>query len=66
MHTCPFQFDVVFPDLDCQTHFKFYARCKGVAPERVDAEVMITAVKVGLSGDAFSTPAGSLSGGMRR
>ena len=62
---CP-QFDVVHTDLTVETHLQFYARCKGVSPERLAAEVMITANKVGLSGDAFGTPAGELSGGMRR
>jgi len=56
MGVCP-QFDTVFPSLTCGQHLRFYAKCKGVSPRLLEAEVLSTAAKVGLDGDAFHVKA---------
>lgn len=53
---CP-QFDSYWPSLTVQESLLLIARCKGVASSHILAEVQSTAHKVGLAGDAYSTPA---------
>ena len=61
------QFEVLWPRLTVEEHLDFYCRVKGINAARLrNAEKQRVAVAVSLDGDAYGTPAGQLSGGMRR
>jgi len=62
---CP-QFDVVWDDLSVEQHLVFYSMAKGVPRKKAKLAARLAAEKVELDGDAFTTAAAKLSGGMRR
>lgn len=62
---CP-QFDIIWEHLTVKQHLTFQAQQKGIPSNKIPGEVQRVACAVGLDGDGFVTPAGVLSGGMRR
>jgi ABC-type multidrug transport system ATPase subunit len=62
---CPQQ-NVCWENLTVAEHLGFQARLRGVEFNRVSAEVQRVAVLIGLDGDAYCSPAGTLSGGQKR
>ena len=60
------QQDIFWDPLTVFEHFSFQARLRGLSDWAIRAEVQRVAVEVGLDGDAFTSPASSLSGGQKR
>ena len=60
-----FQHDVLFPQLTVQEHVTFFGVVKGMSLRKLRKEVKDLVEEVGLA-EKINTPAGSLSGGMKR
>ena len=61
---CP-QHDVLWPELSVEEHLRLFCAIKGVATERVDAEIAKALREVGLT-EKLRYRSGALSGGQRR
>lgn len=60
------QDDIFWYDLTVEEHLVFQARQRGLPSGKIKGEVQRVARIVKLDGDGFHTPAGKLSGGMKR